>query len=77
MRSLFMETGLKKSPDDSWYLQVIFTDSEYQGKGNIFLRFAYELGTKLNPGCAENQSLQLRPRSQGTECYHSFDMLFR
>ena len=37
MRSLFMEAGLKKSPDDSWYLQVIFTDSEYQGKGNIFV----------------------------------------
>ena len=37
MGSLFKEKEFKMSPDDSWYLQVTFTDPEYQGKGNNFL----------------------------------------
>ena len=36
MRSIFREKGFKMSPDDSWCLQMIFTDPEYQGKGNSF-----------------------------------------
>ncbi|KIM42276.1 hypothetical protein M413DRAFT_444707 [Hebeloma cylindrosporum] len=33
MHKLFKNKGIKKSPDDSWYLQMIFTDPGYQGKG--------------------------------------------
>ena len=39
MHGLFKEKGIKMSPDDAWYLQLIFTDPEYQGKGNIFCNF--------------------------------------
>lgn len=40
MHKLFKEKEIKASPDDSWYLQMIFTDAEYQGKGNYSLRSA-------------------------------------
>jgi len=33
MHTLFKKKGLKMPPNDSWYLQQIFTDTEYQGKG--------------------------------------------
>ena len=39
MHKLFKDKEIKKSPDDTWYLQMIFTDPEYQGKGNYSLRF--------------------------------------
>ena len=39
MRSLFKEKEINMSPDDTWYLQLVFTDPKYQGKGNIFTTF--------------------------------------
>jgi len=39
MHGLFEKKGIKVSPEDSWYLQMIFTDLEYQGKGDYSLRF--------------------------------------
>jgi len=38
MHKLFEQKGIKRSPDDAWYLQMIFTDPEYQGKGNYSLK---------------------------------------
>jgi len=34
MHSIFKRKGIKTSPNDSWHLLQIFTDTEYQGKGN-------------------------------------------
>jgi len=37
MHKLFKRKGIKRSPDGAWYLQMIFTDPEYQGNGNYSL----------------------------------------
>ena len=39
MHKLFKNEEIERSPDDSWYLQMIFTDPGYQGKGDYSLRF--------------------------------------
>ncbi|KAJ3514271.1 hypothetical protein NLJ89_g2463 [Agrocybe chaxingu] len=33
LKRCFKEKGAKESPEDAWYVQQIFTDPEYQGKG--------------------------------------------
>ncbi|KAF8970637.1 hypothetical protein BDZ97DRAFT_1652308 [Flammula alnicola] len=37
MHLCFKNNGVKKSPEDSWYLQLVFTDPDYQGRGFMSL----------------------------------------